>query len=122
MEQRVLIASSENAIRGILMYLCDIPEDKIAQLSIPNGVPIIYDVASRTVKLIQEEAGMDPLEKYDFGDAAEYLFQDSESRENGDSIDDEQCDVDNLSEETMAELNKLYAAETAEKEEVLAAP
>jgi 2,3-bisphosphoglycerate-dependent phosphoglycerate mutase len=26
--KRVLIASSENAIRGLLMYLCDIPEDE----------------------------------------------------------------------------------------------
>ena len=28
----VLIASSENAIRGLLMYLCDIPEDKINEV------------------------------------------------------------------------------------------
>ena len=26
--QRVLISSSENAIRGLLMHLCDIPEDR----------------------------------------------------------------------------------------------
>jgi 2,3-bisphosphoglycerate-dependent phosphoglycerate mutase len=34
--KRVLISSSENAIRGLLMHLCDIPEDKVTQLEIPN--------------------------------------------------------------------------------------
>lgn len=72
--KRVLIASSENAIRGLLMYLCDIPEDKIALLNIPNGIPIIYDVSTRTLTLIQDGV-QDPLEIYDFGMAAEYLFQ-----------------------------------------------
>jgi 2,3-bisphosphoglycerate-dependent phosphoglycerate mutase len=72
--KRVLIASSENAIRGLLMYLCDIPEEKIAQLNIPNGIPIIYDVSTRTLTLIQDGV-QDPLEMYDFGVAAEYLFQ-----------------------------------------------
>ncbi|EED90651.1 phosphoglycerate mutase, partial [Thalassiosira pseudonana CCMP1335] len=42
--KRVLIASSENAIRGLLMHLCDIPEDKISGLEIPNGLPIIFDL------------------------------------------------------------------------------
>ncbi|GMH50096.1 hypothetical protein TL16_g00692, partial [Triparma laevis f. inornata] len=42
--QRVLISSSENAIRGLLMHLCDIPEDRISDLEIPNGLPLIYDV------------------------------------------------------------------------------
>jgi 2,3-bisphosphoglycerate-dependent phosphoglycerate mutase len=36
--KRVLISSSENAIRGLLMHLCDIPEDKITGLEIPNGL------------------------------------------------------------------------------------
>ena len=35
--KRVLISSSENAIRGLLMHLCDIPPDKITELEIPNG-------------------------------------------------------------------------------------
>jgi 2,3-bisphosphoglycerate-dependent phosphoglycerate mutase len=41
--KRVLISSSENAIRGLLMHLCDIPEDKITELEIPNGLPIIFE-------------------------------------------------------------------------------
>jgi len=39
--KRVLISSSENAIRGLLMHLCEIPEEKIVELEIPNGLPII---------------------------------------------------------------------------------
>lgn len=37
--KRVLISSSENAIRGLLMMLCDIPESEITGLEIPNGLP-----------------------------------------------------------------------------------
>lgn len=107
--KRILIASSENAIRGLLMHLCDIPEDKISQLNIPNGVPIIYDVASRSVKLIQEESGEDPLEKYDFGVAADYLFRhDSTTEEDVAAAEDEECDVVDISKETMAELTEIY--------------
>ena len=40
----MLIASSENAIRGLLMHLCDIPEDRISEVEIPTGLPLIYDV------------------------------------------------------------------------------
>ena len=95
--KRVLIASSENAIRGLLMHLCDIPEDKIAQLNIPNGVPIIYDVNTKTVNLIQDGAE-DPLERHDFGAAARFLFKESSN------AIDEECDVHSTNEETMTEL------------------
>jgi 2,3-bisphosphoglycerate-dependent phosphoglycerate mutase len=37
--KRVLISSSENAIRGLLMHLCNIPEEQITGLEIPNGLP-----------------------------------------------------------------------------------
>ena len=46
-KKRVLISSSENAIRGLLMHLCDIPESEITGLEIPNGLPLIYDVRSK---------------------------------------------------------------------------
>jgi 2,3-bisphosphoglycerate-dependent phosphoglycerate mutase len=35
-ERRVLISSSENAIRGLLTHLCDIPENEITGIDIPN--------------------------------------------------------------------------------------
>lgn len=73
--KRVLISSSENAIRGLLMHLCEIPEEEITDLEIPNGLPLIYDVKSRCVKLLDDGTGQDPLEKYNFGKAAKYLFR-----------------------------------------------
>jgi 2,3-bisphosphoglycerate-dependent phosphoglycerate mutase len=88
--KRVLIASSENAIRGLLMHLCDIPVDKITELEIPNGLPIIFDIKSRCVKLLDDGSGKDPLEVYNFGKAAGYLFRPCE-KEDG-SIDEE-CDI-----------------------------
>ncbi|EGB05651.1 hypothetical protein AURANDRAFT_5637, partial [Aureococcus anophagefferens] len=40
----VLIASSENAIRGLLMKLCAVPEDRVNEVEIPTGLPLIYDL------------------------------------------------------------------------------
>jgi hypothetical protein len=98
--KRVLISSSENAIRGLLMHLCDIPEEEITGefhrwyffillcahyrlslspsstgLEIPNGLPIIFDIKSKCVKLLDDGSGVDPLEKHNFGKAANYLFK-----------------------------------------------
>ena len=73
--KRVLISSSENAIRGLLMHLCDIPEEKVTELEIPNGLPLIFDLNSRCLKLLDDGSGEDPLEKYNFGKAGKFLFQ-----------------------------------------------
>ena len=73
--KRVLIASSENAIRGLLTHLCEIPEDKIAGLEIPNGLPLIFDMNSKCLKLLDDGSGVNPLEKYNFGASASYLFR-----------------------------------------------
>ncbi len=93
--KRVLIASSENAIRGLLMYLCDIPEDKIAGLEIPNGLPLIFDMNSKCIKLLDDGSGEDPLEKYNFGSSAGYLFRPCK---NPDGSDDDECDFTFLGE------------------------
>ena len=73
--KRVLVTSHENAIRGILMYLCDIPEDAMNQLHLPNGVPLVYNVKRKCITLLDDGSGVDPMEKYDFGPAAQYLFR-----------------------------------------------
>lgn len=87
--KRVLISSSENAIRGLLMVLCEIPVEKISELEIPNGLPLIYDVKSKCIKLLDDGSGNDPLEVYNFGKAASYLFRPCKD-ENG---EDEECDI-----------------------------
>eukprot|EP00532_Pseudo-nitzschia_australis_P006748 CAMPEP_0168172208 /NCGR_PEP_ID=MMETSP0139_2-20121125/5114_1 /TAXON_ID=44445 /ORGANISM="Pseudo-nitzschia australis, Strain 10249 10 AB" /LENGTH=856 /DNA_ID=CAMNT_0008089809 /DNA_START=94 /DNA_END=2664 /DNA_ORIENTATION=- len=88
--KRVLISSSENAIRGLLMHLCDIPESEITGLEIPNGLPLIYDVKSKCVKLLDDGSGCDPLEVYNFGPSAKYLFRPCQ---NEDGTLDEECTI-----------------------------
>jgi len=88
--KRVLISSSENAIRGLLMHLCDIPESEITGLEIPNGLPLIYDVRSKCVKLLDDGTGRDPLEVYNFGTSAKYLFRPCQ---NEDGSLDEECTI-----------------------------
>lgn len=88
--KRVLIASSENAIRGLLMHLCEIPEDKIAGLEIPNGLPLIYSFNSKCIKLLDDGSIEDPLERYNFGSSASYLFRPCQ---NPDGSDDDTCDL-----------------------------
>lgn len=83
--KRVLISSSENAIRGLLMHLCEIPEERVTELEIPNGLPLIYDLESKCLKLLDDGTGQDPLEKYNFGKAGKYLFQNCQ--------DPEECDL-----------------------------
>jgi hypothetical protein len=107
--KRVLIASHENAIRGILMHLCDIPEEAMNQLHLPNGLPLVspnvkacnvlgahfamklartskllfssqfqfqvYSVKRKCISLLDDGSGRDPMEVYDFGPAAQYLFR-----------------------------------------------
>eukprot|EP00339_Tiarina_fusa_P008717 CAMPEP_0117081632 /NCGR_PEP_ID=MMETSP0472-20121206/57510_1 /TAXON_ID=693140 ORGANISM="Tiarina fusus, Strain LIS" /NCGR_SAMPLE_ID=MMETSP0472 /ASSEMBLY_ACC=CAM_ASM_000603 /LENGTH=851 /DNA_ID=CAMNT_0004809591 /DNA_START=87 /DNA_END=2643 /DNA_ORIENTATION=+ len=88
--KRVLISSSENAIRGLLMHLCEIPEDQITGLEIPNGLPLIFDVKSKCVKLLDDGSGRDPLQVYNFGTAAKYLFRPCQ---NEDGTPDEECTI-----------------------------
>lgn len=76
--KRVLITSHENAIRGILMHLCDIPEEAMNQLHLPNGLPLIYNIRGRCISLLDDGSGKDPMEIHDFGPAAKYLFRASE--------------------------------------------
>ena len=76
--RNVLIASSENAIRGLLMHLCDIPTARIAELEIPTGVPIVFDFDARCVKLLDDGRLPSPRERYDFGPAGEHLFLDDD--------------------------------------------
>mmetsp|Transcript_18768 Transcript_18768/g.34879 ORF Transcript_18768/g.34879 Transcript_18768/m.34879 type:complete len:473 (+) Transcript_18768:271-1689(+) len=73
--KRVLITSHENAIRGILMHLCEIPEEAMNQLHLPNGLPLVYNVKRKCITLLDDGSGIDPMEVHDFGPAAQYLFR-----------------------------------------------
>ena len=65
----VLIASSENAIRGLLMHLFNIPPARISEIEIPTGLPLVYDVQSRCLRLLEGD-----FSSYDFGKSGELLF------------------------------------------------
>jgi hypothetical protein len=73
--KRVLITSHENALRGILMHLCGIPEEAMTQLHIPNGVPLVYNVKAKCITLLEDKESNEPISIEDFGPAAKYLFQ-----------------------------------------------
>ena len=57
------------------MHLCDIPEEAMNQLHLPNGLPLVYNVRGRCISLLDDGSGQDPMEKHDFGPAAKYLFK-----------------------------------------------
>jgi hypothetical protein len=71
----VLVSSSENAIRGLLMHLCDIPTDQIHQVEIPTGLPMVFDWRVNRVRLLEDDDVPNPLKKYNFGAKPELLFK-----------------------------------------------
>ena len=42
--KRVLVSAHGNSLRGLVKYLDDIPEEKIAGLNIPTGFPLVYEL------------------------------------------------------------------------------
>ena len=69
-----MIASSENAIRGLLMHLCEIPEENVPDIEIPTGVPLLFDFEQKCVRLLDDEATPQPRERYNFGVGGDLLF------------------------------------------------
>ncbi|OHB69308.1 MAG: phosphoglyceromutase, partial [Planctomycetes bacterium RBG_16_41_13] len=43
-KKRVIIVAHGNSLRALVKYLDDIPDDKIAGLSIPTGIPLVYEL------------------------------------------------------------------------------
>ena len=65
----VLVASSENATRGLLMHLLKIDPAEIVNIEIPTGLPLVFDMRHRCLKLLEGD-----FNSYNFGKAAELLF------------------------------------------------
>lgn len=42
-ERKILISAHGNSMRALVKYLSDIPDDEIAQLNIPTGIPLVYE-------------------------------------------------------------------------------
>ena len=58
--KRVLIVAHANSLRALVKYLENIPDDKIVELNIPTGIPLIYSL----------NEDLKPLTKYYLGDQA----------------------------------------------------
>jgi 2,3-bisphosphoglycerate-dependent phosphoglycerate mutase len=43
--QRVLIAAHGNSLRALVKFLDGIPDDEIADLNIPTGIPLVYELS-----------------------------------------------------------------------------
>jgi 2,3-bisphosphoglycerate-dependent phosphoglycerate mutase len=56
--KRVLIAAHGNSLRALVKYLDNIPNDKIAGLNIPTGIPLVYEL----------EDDLTPIRNYYLGD------------------------------------------------------
>ncbi|MBE7547101.1 MAG: 2,3-diphosphoglycerate-dependent phosphoglycerate mutase [Planctomycetia bacterium] len=53
-KKRVIVVAHGNSLRALVKYLDDIPDDKIAELSIPTGIPLVYEL----------DEGLKPTSKY----------------------------------------------------------
>ena len=53
-KKRVIVVAHGNSLRALVKYLDDIPDDKITGLSIPTGIPLIYEL----------DEGLKPTSKY----------------------------------------------------------
>src|SRR5690606_26490856 len=60
-KQKVLIVAHGNSLRALIKHLDNIPDEKIAELNIPTGIPLVYELNSQ----------FKPIRHYYLGDADE---------------------------------------------------
>jgi 2,3-bisphosphoglycerate-dependent phosphoglycerate mutase len=63
--KRVLVAAHGNSLRAMVKYLDNIGDEAIAQLNIPTGIPLVYEL----------DAGLKPIKHYYLGDPDEIAKQ-----------------------------------------------
>ena len=56
--RRVIVAAHGNTLRSVVIYLNKIPEDKIGELNIPTGIPLVYEFSD----------DLEPIRNYYLGD------------------------------------------------------
>ena len=57
----MIIAAHGNSLRALVKYLDNISEDVIAELNIPTGVPLVYNLDVKTLKPIPHPDAIEPL-------------------------------------------------------------
>lgn len=60
--KRVIIAAHGNTLRALVKHLDNIPENVIAELNIPTGVPLVYEFEEDSFKVIPQEGAFAPLQ------------------------------------------------------------
>lgn len=77
------------------MHLCDIPSERISEVEIPTGLPLIFDVNQKCLRLLDDgKYDADPskaLKRWNFGTATDLLFKPCDSND-----PDAYCDVDQI--------------------------
>ena len=58
--KKVIIAAHGNSLRALVKHLDNIPENVIAELNIPTGVPLVYKL-DENLKSIPQEGAIAPL-------------------------------------------------------------
>ena len=58
--KKVIIAAHGNSLRALVKYLDNIPENVIAELNIPTGVPLVYEL-DKNLKPIPHKDAIAPL-------------------------------------------------------------
>ncbi|HKQ29268.1 MAG TPA: 2,3-diphosphoglycerate-dependent phosphoglycerate mutase [Burkholderiales bacterium] len=59
--KRVLIAAHGNSLRALIKYLDEVSDQKIVEVNVPTGIPLVYEL----------DQGLKPLKHYYLGDAEE---------------------------------------------------
>jgi 2,3-bisphosphoglycerate-dependent phosphoglycerate mutase len=59
--QKLIIAAHGNSLRALVKYLDNIPDSEIAELNIPTGIPLVYEL----------DKELKPLKHYYLGNAEE---------------------------------------------------
>lgn len=59
--KRLVIAAHGNSLRALVKYLDDISDKDITELNIPTGVPLVYELDEKTLKVIPHKDAIAPL-------------------------------------------------------------
>ena len=63
----VLVAAHGNSLRALVKHLDNISESSIAELNIPTGTPLVYEL-DEELKPIPQEGAIEPLQGRYLGD------------------------------------------------------
>ena len=57
------------------LFLYQIPTDRIHEVEIPTGLPLVFDLDRKCVKLLDDGKDINPVVRYNFGTSPDLLFR-----------------------------------------------